>query len=77
MTDRYYGNGDTRQVNFDIQYKVPYVKGLEWKVRTMVQHNEKVGSITGNTAAGSTTYASGIGNDTSNKELRIEMNYFF
>ncbi len=77
MTDRYYGNGDTRQVNFDIQYKVPYVKGLEWKVRTMVQHNEKVGSITGNTAAGSTTYVSGIGNDTSNKELRIEMNYFF
>ncbi len=74
MTDRYYGMGDTRQINFDVLYKVPYVKGLEWKVRTMIQHNDKVSTnLTGNTGAAS----QGIGNDTSNKELRIEMNYYF
>ncbi|MDD3467955.1 MAG: OprD family outer membrane porin, partial [Campylobacterales bacterium] len=77
MTNRAYGNGDTHQINFDVLYKVPYVKGLEWKVRTMIQHNDKVSNITGNTAAGTGTYSSGIGNDTSNKELRVEMNYFF
>lgn len=73
MTDRYYGNGDTIQWNFDVAYKVPYVKGLETKVRTMIQKNDRVAGITGNSASAT----SGIGNDTSNKELRIEMNYYF
>lgn len=78
MTDRYYGNGDTRQVNFDVLYKVPYVKGLEWKVRTMIQHNDKVGYTAGNTVqTGSTAAGQGINTDTSNKELRVEMNYYF
>jgi hypothetical protein len=75
MTDRYYGNGDTRQVNLDVMYKVPYVKGLEWKVRTMIQHNDKVGYAAGN--AGGTASSLGINTDTSNKELRVEGNYYF
>ena len=63
----------SHQINFDVLYKVPYVKGLEWKVRTMLQHNDKVSNIGTNTGGASP----GIGNDTSNKELRIEMNYYF
>lgn len=74
MTGRYYGNGDTRQINFDVLYKVPYLKGLEWKVRTMIQDNDKVASAAGNTGG---TTAQGFNADTSNKELRIEMNYLF
>jgi outer membrane porin, OprD family len=76
LTDRYYGNGDTRQINFDVKYAVPSVKGLEWKVRTMYQKNDVTPSkVAGNSAVG--TASEGIGNNTSNKELRIEMNYLF
>lgn len=74
MTDRYYGNGDTIQWNFDVAYKVPYVKGLETKVRTMVQKNDIVAKISPTNTG---TATSGITNNTSNKELRIELNYFF
>jgi len=74
MTNRGYGTGDTRQINFDILYKVPYVKGLEWKIRTMAQHNDKVGNVAGNTGG---TAAQGINTNTSNRELRAEMNYYF
>lgn len=78
MTNRAFGNGDTRQVNFDVMYKVPYVAGLEWKVRTMIQHNDKIGYTSLNAAqTGSTASSQGITKDTSNKELRIEMNYYF
>ena len=77
QTDRYYGNGDTHQWNCDVKYAVPTVKGLELKLRTMIQHNDKVTSIAGNTTTSTTTYAQGIGNDTSNKEMRIEANYRF
>ena len=77
-TDRYYGNGDTKQWNFDVKYVVPYVKGLEWKVRTMIQKNDIVPtSKTYGTNNSYATASEGFGNDTSNKELRIEMNYFF
>lgn len=80
MTQRAYGNGDTHQVNFDVLYKVPYVKGLEWKVRTMFQNNDVVNyTDSGNTApaSSSTRSSQGITKDTSNRELRIEANYFF
>jgi hypothetical protein len=40
----------------------------------MIQKNDRVAGITGNSTSSAT---SGIGNDTSNKELRIEMNYYF
>lgn len=73
QTNRYYGNGDTRQWNFDVKYAVAGVKGLELKVRTMLQDNDVVSNIAGNTGGAS----EGIGNDTSNKELRVEANYFF
>lgn len=77
LTDRYYGNGDTRQINFDVKYAMPYLKGMEWKVRTMIQKNDVVPSINNQFGSGYATASEGIGNDTSNKELRIEMNYNF
>ncbi|WP_295054314.1 OprD family outer membrane porin, partial [Sulfuricurvum sp.] len=74
QTDRYYGNGDTHQWNIDAKYAVPAVKGLELKTRYMVQNNDIVRTIAGNTTAGA---SEGIGNDTSNNELRVEVNYLF
>ncbi len=73
QTNRYYGNGDTRQWNCDAKYAVASLKGLELKVRTMIQQNDVVTNIGGNTG----TVSEGIGNDTSNKELRFEINYLF
>ena len=73
QTNRYYGNGDTRQLNFDVKYAVASVKGLELKVRTMIQKNDVVTNIGSNTGGSS----EGIGNDTSNKELLVEVNYLF
>lgn len=73
QTDRYYGNGDTRQWNCDVKYAVASVKGLELKVRTMIQQNDAVRNITGNTGGAS----EGITNNTSNKEMRVEVNYLF
>lgn len=74
QTDRYYGNGDTHQWNADVKYAVASVKGLELKVRTMIQKNDVVQPIAGDTTAGP---SEGIKNDTSNKEVRVEVNYFF
>lgn len=74
-TDRYYNNGDTRQWNIDAMYKVPSVKGLDFKARYMIQDNEILAT---NVVAGNTPTASeGYGNDTSNRELRLEANYRF
>lgn len=75
QTDRYYNNGDTRQWNIDALYKVPSVKGLDFKVRYMIQNNQvlAVNTVVGNTP----TASEGYGNDTSNRELRIEANYRF
>lgn len=73
QTNRYYGNGDTRQWNCDVKYAVASVKGLELKVRTMIQHNDIVSNITSNSGGAS----EGIGNDTSNQELRVEANFLF
>ncbi len=74
-SDRYYNNGDTRQWNMDALYKVASVKGLEFKARYMIQDNE---ILTTNVVAGNTPTASeGYGNDTSNRELRLEANYRF
>jgi hypothetical protein len=75
-TDRYYNNGDTRQWNMDALYKVASVKGLELKARYMIQDNEilpTTSNVTGNTGGAS----EGYGNDTSNRELRVEANYRF
>lgn len=74
QTDRYYGNGDTRQWNCDIKYAMESVKGLELKLRTMIQKNDVVQATAGNTGA---TASQGIGNDTSNQEVRAEVNYLF
>lgn len=74
QTDRYYGNGDTRQWNCDIKYAMENVKGLEFKLRTMIQENDIVQATAGNTGS---TASHGIGNDTSNKEVRAEVNYLF
>jgi hypothetical protein len=74
MTDRYYGNGDTRQINFDMMYKPSFAKNTEFKIRSMFQHNDKIGNTAGNTGG---TAGQGINADTSNKELRVEMNYYF
>jgi hypothetical protein len=62
VTDRGYNNGDTRQWDFDMMYKPAYVKNTEFKIRTMDQHND----------AGANN-----GKNTSNKEVRVEANYFF
>jgi hypothetical protein len=73
QTDRYYGNGDTRQWNMDVKYAVASVKGLDLKLRTMIQDNAIVQNITSNSGGAS----EGIGTDTSNKEMRVEVNYLF
>ncbi|MDD2369762.1 MAG: hypothetical protein PHQ90_10700, partial [Sulfuricurvum sp.] len=63
MTDRAYGNGDTRQWNFDVVYKLSGSwKGTELKARLMDQNNEK------------STLATA---ETSNREMRLEANYRF
>ena len=78
QTDRYYGNGDTRQWNWDVKYKVPAVKGLELKSRFMIQNNDVVSTSTAYGTAGTLATASeGFGNDTSNREVRLEANYTF
>ena len=63
MTDRGYQNGDTRQWNFDIIYKLSGSwKGTELKARLMDQNNEKTALYTA---------------ETSNREMRLEANYRF
>ncbi len=63
MTDRAFQNGDTRQLNMDIMYKLSGSwKGTELKVRLMDQNNDKTA-----------LYAK----DTSNREMRLEANYYF
>ncbi len=63
MTDRAYGNGNTRQWNFDVLYKLSgNWKGTELKARLMDQNNEK------------STLATA---ETSNREMRLEANYRF
>jgi hypothetical protein len=77
LTDRYYGNGDCRQVNFDVKYAMTSIKGMEWKVRTMIQKNDVVSNLISHGTGTKPTASEGFGNDTSNRELRIEMNYLF
>ncbi len=63
LTNRGYQNGDTRQWNFDLLYKLGGGwKGLELKARLMDQENE------------TTELAA---SETSNREMRLEANYFF
>jgi hypothetical protein len=71
MTNRATQNDDTTQWNMDIAYKCSgSLKGLEFLARFMDQNNDvdKVGT-TG--AANGNTF------DSSNKEMRLEMNYRF
>lgn len=76
-TDRYYNNGDTKQWNIDALYKVASIKGLEFKARYMIQDNEQL-TLADSIAIGNTGGPSeGYGNDTSNRELRLEANYRF
>ncbi|MFA6196049.1 MAG: OprD family outer membrane porin [Sulfurimonas sp.] len=75
-TDRYYNNGDTKQWNIDAKYAVASVKGLELKARYMIQNNQVL-ATTDNIAGNSAGASEGYGNDTSNRELRIEINYLF
>jgi|GEM_PF-523444 len=77
QTDRYYNNGDTRQWNLDVKYDLPAVKGLELKVRTMLQNNQVIIARAGEFGTGTATKSEGFGNDTSNRELRLEANYKF
>jgi hypothetical protein len=79
QTDRYYNNGDTRQWNFDVKYNVPAVKGLELKVRTMWQQNQVLAAsnVFSTNPATLTSASQGFGNDTSNREMRLEANYRF
>ena len=68
MTDRLFGNGDTRQWNLDLIYKLSGSwKGTELKARLMDQEND----IDNTKADGSAVI------DTSNREMRLEANYFF
>lgn len=63
MTDRAFGNGDTHQWNFDILYKLAGDwKGTELKARLMDQNNVKTALATA---------------ETSNQEMRLEINYRF
>ena len=63
LTDREYQNGDTRQWNFDIVYKLSGSwKGAELKARLMDQQNDTTALYTA---------------DTSNREMRLEANYRF
>lgn len=76
-TDRYYGNGDTHQWNVDLKYDVPSIKGLELKARGMYQSNQKLIALANQYGTGTATKSEGFGNDTSNRELRLEANYRF
>lgn len=76
-TDRYYNNGDTRQWNMDVMYKVPSIKGLDFKARYMIQNNEILSKASSVAMGNSGTESEGYGNDTSNRELRLEANYRF
>ncbi len=67
MTNRLYGNGDTTQYNFDIIYKPS--KSYLFKIRMMDQRND-LANISAPGKAASFV-------DTSNKELRVEANYYF
>lgn len=63
MTDRSFQNGDTRQWNLDILYKLSGSwKGTELKARLMDQQNDTTTKYTA---------------DTSNREMRLEANYRF
>lgn len=63
MTDRAFQNGDTHQSNLDIIYKLSGSwKGTEFKVRLMNQDNDTTALYT---------------KETSNREMRLEANYFF
>ncbi len=63
MTDRGYQNGDTHQVNLDVMYKLSGSwRGTEFKLRLMDQEND-------------TTVL--YDKETSNQELRAEVNYLF
>lgn len=63
MTDRLFQNGDTHQWNLDVMYKLSgSMKGTEFKVRLMDQKNDKTA-----------LYAK----ETSNREMRLEANYYF
>lgn len=63
LTNRGYQNGDTRQWNFDIVYKLSgHWKGAELKARLMDQQNDTTALYTA---------------DTSNREMRLEANYRF
>ncbi|MDD5157825.1 OprD family outer membrane porin [Sulfurimonas sp.] len=74
-TDRYYNNGDTHQWNIDAKYKVPTIKKLELKVRYMIQDNQII--LASQSPNAGATASEGYGNDTSNRELRLEANYYF
>ncbi|MCX6062281.1 MAG: OprD family outer membrane porin [Campylobacterales bacterium] len=76
-TDRYYNNGDTRQWNIDAMYKVPSIKGLDFKARYMIQNNEILSKASSVAMGNTGTESEGYGNDTSNRELRLEANYRF
>ena len=76
-TDRYYNNGDTRQWNIDAMYKVPSIKGLDFKARYMIQNNEILSKASSISMGNTGTESEGYGNDTSNRELRLEANYRF
>lgn len=63
MTNRAFQNGDTHQVNLDILYKLSGDwKGTELKLRLMDQENDTTSTYT---------------KDSSNQELRAEVNYLF
>lgn len=63
MTDRGYQNGDTNQWNLDLMYKLSKnYKGMELKARFMDQNSDKTALETKNT---------------SNREMRLEANYYF
>ncbi|MFA6145498.1 MAG: OprD family outer membrane porin [Sulfurimonas sp.] len=67
-TDRLFGNGDTRQTNLDIVYKLAgSFKGTELKARFMDQNNDLDGTKEDGTSM----------INTSNKEMRLEANYRF
>lgn len=68
MTDRLYGNNNTRQWNLDVIYKLAGSwKGLELKARLMDQSNGMDGTKSNGTSIV----------DTSNQEMRLEANYRF
>jgi hypothetical protein len=66
MTDRAFQNGDTHQWNLDVLYKLSgNWKGTELKARFMDQSND------------TTTLTAATLKDTSNREMRLEANYYF